>query len=49
MNAWLVVMPLQVMTASAVTALSLPFMLRAFDGWQDNVFQATSAILTGMR
>jgi len=49
MNAWLVVMPLQVLTASAVTALSLPFMLRVFRGWQDNVFQATSTILTGMR
>lgn len=49
MNAWLVVMPLQVLTACAVTALSLPFMMRVFDGWQDNVFRATSSILAGMR
>lgn len=49
MNAWLVVLPLQILTASAVTALSLPFMLRVFRGWQEDVFVATSAILTGMR
>lgn len=49
MNTWLVVMPLQVLTACAVTALSLPFMMGVFRGWQDQVFRATSAILTAMR
>lgn len=49
MNAWLVVMPLQIMTASALTALSLPFVLGTFHGWQDEVFRATSTLLAGMR
>ena len=48
MNAWLVVMPLQVLVACAVTALSLPFVLGAFRGWQDEIFRATSAILVRM-
>ncbi len=49
MNTWLVVLPLQILAACAVTALSLPFMLRVFRGWQDDVFRATSSILFGMR
>ncbi len=49
MNAWLVVMPLQILTACAVTALSLPILLGTFRGWQDEVFRAANAALAGMR
>jgi flagellar biosynthesis protein FliR len=49
MNTWLVVMPLQVVVACALTGLSLPFVLRVFQGWQDDVFRTTGAILLRMR
>ncbi len=48
MNAWLVVMPLQILTACSVTALSLPFMLGVFKGWEADIFRAAGAILTRM-
>lgn len=49
MNTWLVVMPLQVIIACALTGLSLPFVLGVFQGWQDDVFRATGTLLVRMR
>jgi flagellar biosynthetic protein FliR len=48
-NTWVLAMPLQIMTACAVTALSLPHILGAFRGWQDGIWQASGNLLGTMR
>jgi len=48
-NAWILAMPLQVMTACAVTALGLPYILGAFRGWQDEIWQVSGNLFQAMR
>lgn len=49
LNAWILAMPLQVVTACSVTAITLPMLLGVFHGWEDEVFHATSKLVAGMR
>jgi len=48
-NAWILAMPLQIMTACAVTALGLPYILDAFRGWQDEIWQVSGDLFRAMR
>jgi flagellar biosynthetic protein FliR len=48
-NAWILALPLQIATACAVTAISLPHILGAFRGWQDEIWHASGNILQAMR
>jgi len=48
-NAWILALPLQIATACAVTAFSLPHILGAFRGWQDEIWHASGNILQAMR
>jgi flagellar biosynthetic protein FliR len=48
-NTWILAMPLQIMTACAVTALGLPYILGAFRGWQDEIWQVSGNLFQAMR
>lgn len=47
MNTWIMAMPLQVVTACLVTAVSLPTILGTFHGWEDQVVRTASKMLQG--
>lgn len=47
MNTWILAMPLQVVTACLVTAVSLPTIMGAFHGWEDQVVRTASTMLRG--
>jgi flagellar biosynthetic protein FliR len=48
-NAWILALPMQIAAACAVTAISLPHILGAFRGWQDEIWHASGNILQAMR
>lgn len=48
-NAWILALPMQIAAACAVTAFSLPHILGAFRGWQDEIWRASGNIFQAMR
>lgn len=47
MNTWILAMPLQVVAACLVTTASLPTILGAFHGWEDQVVRSASTMVGG--
>ena len=47
MNTWILAMPLQVVVACLITAVSLPTIMGAFHGWEDQVVRTASTMLRG--
>ena len=48
MNAWMLAMPIQIAVAFGVTAMSLPWTMRVFAGWERYIFNGVDRILASM-